>query len=49
VRLGYGFLYLFLTLLVFARNVPAMPGLWRAARDTALQPQASDPPEMAPP
>ncbi len=49
IRLVYGFLYLLLALLMFVRDIPAMPGLWRAARETALQPRASDPPERAPP
>ena len=49
VRLGYGSLYLLLALFMFVRDVPAMPSLWRAARDTALHPEASDPPEKAPP
>lgn len=50
VRLGYGSFYLLLALLWFVRDVPSMPTLWRAARDTALRPQASsDPPQRAPP
>ena len=49
IRLVYGFLYLLLALLMFVRDIPAMPGLWRAARETALQPQAGDPPGRAPP
>lgn len=50
VRLGYGSFYLLLALLWFVRDVPSMPVLWQAARDTALQPQASsDPPQRAPP
>jgi len=49
IRLGYGFLYLLLALLMFVRDIPAMPNLWSAARETALQPQAGDPPERAPP
>lgn len=38
VRLGYGSFYLLLCLFMFLRDIPAMPHLWRAARDTALQP-----------
>jgi cation:H+ antiporter len=49
VRLGYGSLYLLLALLLFVRDIPMMPNLWNAARETALQPQAGDPPEIAPP
>ena len=49
IRLGYGLLYLLLALLMFVRDIPAMPNLWRAARETALPPQAGDPPERAPP
>lgn len=41
VRLGYASFYMLLALLMFLRDVPAMPDLWRAARDTALQPQTS--------
>jgi cation:H+ antiporter len=39
VRLGYASFYMLLALLMFMRDVPAMPDLWRAARDTALQPE----------
>ena len=49
IRLGYGLLYLLLALLMFVRDIPAMPNLWSAARETALQPRAGDPPERAPP
>jgi cation:H+ antiporter len=49
IRLGYGSLYLLLALLMFVRDIPVMPNLWSAARETALQPQAGDPPERAPP
>ncbi|MCH7522635.1 MAG: sodium:calcium antiporter [Chloroflexi bacterium] len=49
IRLGYGSLYLLLALLMFVRDIPAMPNLWSAARETALPPQAGDPPERAPP
>ena len=49
IRLAYGTLYLLLALLMFLRDIPAMPNLWRAAREAARQPQAGDPPERAPP
>jgi cation:H+ antiporter len=49
VRLGYGSLYLLLALLLFVRDIPVMPNLWSAARETALPPQAGDPPERVPP
>jgi hypothetical protein len=50
VRLGYASFYMLLALLLFVRDVPAMPGLWRAARDTALQRQtAPGPSDRAPP
>ncbi len=50
VRLGYASFYLLLALLMFVRDVPAMPDLWRAARDTALQPQTNPRPlHRAPP
>jgi cation:H+ antiporter len=49
IRLAYGSLYLLLALLMFLRDIPAMPNLWRAAREAARQPQAGDPPERAPP
>ncbi len=50
VRLGYASFYMLLALLMFARDVPAMPDLWRAARDTALQPQTNPrPSDRAPP
>jgi cation:H+ antiporter len=49
VRLGYGSLYLLLALLLFVRDIPVMPNLWSAARETALPPQAGDPPDRAPP
>ncbi|MCH8920223.1 MAG: sodium:calcium antiporter [Chloroflexi bacterium] len=49
IRLVYGSLYLLLALLMFVRDIPAMPNLWSAARETALQTQADDPPERPPP
>ncbi|MCH7576450.1 MAG: sodium:calcium antiporter [Chloroflexi bacterium] len=49
IRLVYGSLYLLLALLMFLRDIPAMPNLWSAAREAARQPQAGDPPERAPP
>ena len=51
VRLGYGSFYLLLTLIMFVRDVPHMPGLWRAARDTALDPKGRhyEPPKRGPP
>ncbi len=50
VRLGYGFFYLLLALLMLARDVPLMPTLWGAARETVLQTQANpEPSERAPP
>jgi cation:H+ antiporter len=50
VRLGYASLYMLLALLMFLRDIPVMPDLWRAARDTALQPQANpEPSDRAPP
>jgi cation:H+ antiporter len=50
VRLGYASFYMLLALLMFIRDVPAMPHLWRAARDTALQPQANPgPSDRGPP
>ena len=49
IRLGYGLLYLLLALLMFVRDIPAMPNLWSAVRETALPPQDGDPPERAPP
>jgi len=50
VRLGYASFYMLLALLMFVRDVPMMPDLWRAARDTALQPQANpEPSDRAPP
>jgi cation:H+ antiporter len=50
VRLGYASFYMLLALLMFVRDVPTMPDLWRAARDTALQPQtAPGPSDRAPP
>ena len=49
IRLVYGSLYLLLALLLFVRDIPVMPNLWSAARETALQTQADDPPERPPP
>ena len=50
VRVGYGSFYLLLALIWLIRDAPIMPRLWRAARDTALQPQPNpDPHERAPP
>ena len=50
VRLGYGFFYLLLALLMFVRDVPSLPNLWGAARETVLQTQANpEPSERAPP
>jgi cation:H+ antiporter len=50
VRLGYASFYMLLAHLLFARDVPAMPALWRAARDTVAHPQASPgPSDRAPP
>ncbi len=49
IRLVYGSLYLLLALIMFVRDIPAMPNLGRAAREAARQPQAGDPPERAPP
>ncbi len=50
VRLFYGFLYLLLALLMFVRDIPSMPTLWGAARETVLQTQANPPPsERSPP
>jgi cation:H+ antiporter len=50
VRLGYGSLYMLLALLVFVRDIPEMPTLWRAARETASGAvPATDPPERSPP
>ena len=41
VRLGYASFYMLLSLLMLLRGAPAMPRLWRAARDTAFQPQTN--------
>jgi cation:H+ antiporter len=49
VRLAYASFYMLLSLLMLLRDVPAMPDLWRAARDTALQPQANPTPSDRPP
>jgi len=50
VRLGYGSMYMLLALLVFVRDIPEMPTLWRAARETASGvPPAAEPPERSPP
>ena len=50
VRLVYGFFYLLLALLMFVRDIPSMPNLWGAARETVLQTQANpEPSERAPP
>jgi len=49
VRLGYASFYMLLALFMFVRDVPAMPDLWRAARDTAIQPQANPGPSDRPP
>jgi cation:H+ antiporter len=50
VRLGYASFYMLLALFMFLRDVPTMPNLWRAARDTALHPQMnSTPSDRAPP
>jgi cation:H+ antiporter len=40
VRLGYGSFYLLLALVMFARDLPYFPNLFRAARETALTPNA---------
>jgi len=40
VRIGYGFAYLLLALLVFFRDRPTMPVLWRTARE-AISPSQS--------
>lgn len=50
VRLGYASFYMLLALFMFLRDVPTMPDLWRAARDTALQAQANpNPSDRGPP
>jgi cation:H+ antiporter len=41
VRLGYASFYMLLSLLMLLRGAPAMPNLWRAARDTVLQPHTN--------
>lgn len=41
VRIGYGSAYLALALLMFLRDRPTMPILWRAAREAVLNPQIS--------
>lgn len=45
VRIGYGSAYLLLALLVFLRDRPTMPILWRTAREAmfAPQPDSHDP------
>lgn len=50
IRLGFAAMYLLLAALVLVRDVPTMPDLWRAARDTALTPALQSPPsERSPP
>ena len=51
IRLGYGSFYLLLALGMFARDLPFLPNLWRATRETASQRPPDDPapPERAPP
>jgi cation:H+ antiporter len=50
VRLGYGSFYLLLALIMFVRDIPHMPDLWTAARETALRPGANqEPPDRVPP
>ena len=51
IRLGYGSFYLLLALAVLARDLPFLPNLWQATRETASQrpPDDPDPPERAPP
>ncbi len=50
VRLGYGSFYLLLALIMFVRDVPHLPDLWGAARETALRPGGNqEPSDRAPP
>jgi cation:H+ antiporter len=41
VRLGYASFYLLLTLLMFVRDIPYLPNLWGATKETVLQAQAN--------
>jgi len=49
VRVGYGAGYMALALLVFLRDIPTLPRLWRAARETVAQPVTNPQTERGPP
>jgi cation:H+ antiporter len=50
VRLGYASFYLLLSIFVLIRDIPDMPPLWKAAKETALTPALrSSPTERSPP
>jgi cation:H+ antiporter len=49
IRIGYGSFYLLLTLVLFARDIPFLPNLWGAARETVSGPPTAGPAERAPP
>ena len=50
VRLGYGSFYLLLAFATLARDVPFLPNLWQATRETiSPRPSTLEPPKRAPP
>ena len=44
VRIGYGAGYMALAALVFLRDIPTLPSLWQATKETVAQPQSNPKP-----
>jgi len=49
VRVYYGILYMVLAMAIFVRDIPAMPTFFRAAKDTAFNPESLSEDEHPPP